>query len=186
MALLFLYAHFLGVGALAGAVTLETVMMERIRRATQTAEILEALIAGKLVPVLFPAATLLLVASGVALMAAEGRDWRTPWLLAAFALVVAGALAGKLVIAGRLGALAAAAFAGDRATIAADVDALRRDPVLRGAGVFSTVNACALLFLMTAKPDAAGAALTVFATVLSGIGAAAATPMLATRARAVR
>ncbi|BDE07511.1 hypothetical protein WPS_27870 [Vulcanimicrobium alpinum] len=134
---------------------------------------------------LFPASTLLLVASGVALMAAEAAIGARRGFLPPSRSSSPGAIVGKVVLARRLGALAAAAFARNRATIAAD-HALRRDPILRGAGVFSTVNACALLFLMTVNPDAAGAALTLFATGGAGVGVAAAAPMLATRARAVR
>ncbi len=154
-----LFIHLAGVAMLFAACGLELSAFAKLHRARTNSELLAALADGKAISVVFPVATVTLIASGIVMVLLTGMDWRAGWLVVAAALVIALSLIGPLVTSRRMQALALAALRSSNVLIDAAADAGRRDVVLNVAAYASTSGAVAILFLMSNKPTVPGALL---------------------------
>lgn len=154
MRVLALTAHLSGVALLFVMIAIELVALCGAPRATTTAQLRAALYAVGASERLAAAATVLILASGVTLVAqSSGFAFTDGWIIVALVLTVVLAVMGSAVQGRHLRILArrAAEAPGDQVT--PELTALARDRVWHSSAWAAVGMAFAFLFLMVAKPS---------------------------------
>jgi hypothetical protein len=161
------------VALLSGSVVASPAVRAAVRRAQTTQEIRAYLAIGRPLLVLEPAAAIVVLVTGVYLTNIAGF-WTFGWVQVSLAawLVNAG-LAGTMVKPA-IGRIAAAATASPDGDVGEHLDALRWSDRWSFAGDVLLANDAAMLYLMTIKPDLAGALMLVVGTNLAVSGVRAA------------
>jgi len=166
---LVLFGHLTAVALLfaAGGIALTTLL--RIRDARDVAQLRIALGNGPLISILFPLASVGVIATGAALVKLAGIPVTTPWLDLSVALTLTLVVVGATVTGPRLQNVARAAAQAPGPALDARLDKLRNDPVMHLVELLSISEAVGLLFLMSNRPDAAGSLVTIAAALLGGL-----------------
>ena len=165
---LMLFGHILGAVTLASAVMVEIVAVLRLAKARDAGDVAEALYSVRLVGVLAPIAALFLLGFGLGMVghggdrtASEPKEfsWGAGWLITAYILFAILMASGGAINGRRLETLKKAADAARPGPMTADIDHLRRDPVLAYFVMFQACAIVVFLFIMTNKPNGVGSAI---------------------------
>jgi hypothetical protein len=165
---LLLFAHITGAVVLACAVMVEIVAVFRLTKARDVGDVAAALYSIPLAGVLAPASAFFLLAFGLA-MAGHGGDhtasepkefsWGAGWLITAYVLFGMLMASGGGINGGRLKALKHTAEGAQPGPITAEIERMRRDPLLAFFVMFQPCEIVVFLFLMTNKPNGVGSAI---------------------------
>lgn len=178
-----LFLHLLGVVLLVGAVTTTLVAMLRAQTAGSVGALRTLTGVVKKIDVVIGPATLLILASGLYMVARHGDDggihWTSGWVDVAIGIFLLMSVLGPTVESGHAKRLLQAVSQLPDGPVPADVDALRRSPLATHVSLFGTAQIVAFLYLMTNKPDLVGS------LVACGIAAAAGAVVAALRLRSL-
>lgn len=163
-----LFSHFLSLLVACTAAALSMLAAVRLRRAESAVEAGSWLRLVRSVVRLFPLAVLGLVASG-AYMTHERWSWSLPWVQAGLAGLALIVVLGSGIEASRGRELGRELEARGLSTRACR---LLRDPMGWSARMMTQTIALAVVFVMTTKPGAGGAAGALAAAVVGGLAAA--------------
>jgi uncharacterized membrane protein len=166
-----LFVHLVGVALLFGALSIEVFALVNLGRAGTVDDVRAATHLVRYIPILMPVATVLLVGSGVWMVLISDRSsFTTGWVAVSIVLTVLLAAAGPAVQGRRTNRVVALAAAADSRH--GELLGATRDATMHVAGWISTVEAFALLYLMTVKPSLAGSLVAVAVAAVLGIGIA--------------
>jgi uncharacterized membrane protein len=152
-----LFLHLLGVITLVIALAYTLGGLFRAQRASDIAGIRSALGFVPLAERLIPPAMVLILAAGLFMVGDGHWGWGTGWVDVAIAVFVLMSVLGPAVESKRTAALRDRVSELPDGPVPAEVEALRRDPVLTHVALFGSSQIVAFLFLMTNKPSLAGA-----------------------------
>lgn len=176
-----LFLHLLGVVLLVGGVTTTLVAMLRAQTAASVGALRTLTAVGKKIDVVIGPATLLILASGLYMVARHGDDggihWTSGWIDVAIAIFLLMSVLGPTVEAGHAKRLLQAVAELPDGPVPTGVDALRRSPLATHVSLFGTAQIVAFLYLMTNKPDLLGS------LIACGIATAAGAVVAALRLR---
>jgi hypothetical protein len=155
-----LFLHLLGVVLLVGAVTTTLVATLRAQTATSVGQLRTLTAVSKKIDVVIGPATLLILASGLYMVARHGDDggirWTSGWVDVAIAIFLLMSVLGPTVEAGHARRLLQAVRDLPDGPVPADVDVLRRSPLATYVSLFGASQIVAFLYLMTNKPGLGG------------------------------
>ena len=167
---LFVFIHVVSAMGVFGALAIEGALLLRLRRAADTADVLDALSGFRLLRILAPLSLAPTVISGMYLVRIVW-GWHAAWINVTFASLVLAVVVGVTTTALRVAHLRKADADGESRGVQAGY---RRDPILSVSFVMRTAIFMGIVFLMTVKPDLEES--------LVGIGAATAVGGLASLA----
>lgn len=157
-----LVAHLCGVALLFIMISMELVALCGAPRATTVQQLRASLYAGKATEVLAPVATVLIVVTGLWMVASLSFvDFSQGWVIVAIVVTAVLAVMGPTVQGKRMTELGEAAANAPDGPVTPELAAMARDRVMQSAGWGSTGAAFAFLYLMTARPDALWAIVSV-------------------------
>jgi hypothetical protein len=156
-----LFLHLLGVTTLVIALSYSLGGFFRALRAQSVGAIRSALGFVPITERLIGPAMLLILASGLYMVGKLHWGWDTGWVDVAIAVFVLMAVLGTAVEGKRIGALLERVEELDDGPVPAEVEAMRRDPVLTHVAFFGAFQIAAFLYLMSNKPSLGGSLLTV-------------------------
>jgi hypothetical protein len=167
---LFVFIHVVAAMGVFGTLAIEGALLLRLRRAVDTAEMLDALSGFRLLRI--PAAVTLAptMMSGMYLVRTVW-GWHAAWINVAAASLVVTVVVGVTTTALRVAHLGKADAAGESRGLQAGY---RSDPILSVSFLMRTAVCVGIVFLMTVKPDVEES--------LAGIGSATAVGILASLA----
>lgn len=163
-----LFAHLLGVVTLFAAVTLMQAGGARVRRAATVEHLRLWLGLIRPVRVMFPVASLLLLATGL-FMAAEAWTFATPWVAVSIVGLVGISAVGGAVQGRHLAAIGVAAAGVDEEHVPSGLAQLVAQPAPWRFGFAANGAAVGILWLMTTKPGWLGSVAVVLG--LTAVGA---------------
>jgi hypothetical protein len=144
-----------------------------VRRAQTTQEIRAYLAIGRPLLVLEPASAIVVLVTGVYLTNVAGF-WTLGWVQVSLAAWLVNAGVAGTMVKPVIGRIAAAALASPDGEVGQNLDALRWSDRWSFAGDVLLANDAAMLYLMTMKPDLAGALTLVVGANLAASGVRAA------------
>jgi drug/metabolite transporter (DMT)-like permease len=159
-----LFAHLVGVVLLSSAIAMEVVTVVRLLRAREVATIRSALATLKVLEVLPPAASVIVIGFGLSMVARGGdHPSGTPkefsfgagWLVTVYIVYAIMLAIGPGVNGRRLTHISEVADAAADGPVTAELATLRRDPVLAFTASLAPCAILLALFLMTNKPKGA-------------------------------
>jgi hypothetical protein len=153
------------VALLSGSVVASPGVRAAVRRAQTTQDIRAHLAIGRPLLVLEPASALVVLASGVYLTNVA-NFWTQGWVQVSIAFWIANAVVAGAMVKPAIGRVAAEAARAPDGPVGHDLDALRRSPRWSLGGDLLMATDAAMLYVMTMKPELAGALLVVIGTVL--------------------
>jgi uncharacterized membrane protein len=161
------------VALLSGSVVASPAVRAAVRRAQTTQEIRAYLAIGRPLLVLEPAAAIVVLVTGVYLTNVAGF-WTLGWVQVSIAAWLVNAVLAATMVKPAIGRVAAAATASPDGDVGQHLGALRWSDRWSFAGDVLLVNDAAMLYLMTMKPDVAGALMLVVGANLAASGVRAA------------
>lgn len=172
-----LFLHLLGVVLLVGAVTTTLVATLRAQTAASVGQLRTLTAVSKKIDVVITPATLLILASGLYMVARHGDDggihWTSGWVDVAIGIFLLMSVLGPTVEAGHAKRLLQAVQGLPDGPVPADLDALRRSPLATHVSLFGAAQIVTFLYLMSNKPGLAGSLVAVaIATAVSAVIAA--------------
>lgn len=163
-----LFLHLLGVAMLVMALSYSLGGFFKARMAHTVQDVRTALSFVPITERMIGPAMLVLLASGLYMVGDLHWGWGTGWIDVAIAIFVLMAGLGTQVEGKRIEAIREKAGELPDGPVPAELDAMRRDPVLTHVAFFGASQVIAFLFLMTNKPSLGGAiAAVVVAAVIS-------------------
>jgi len=164
---LFLFIHVVSAMVLGGTLAIEGALLVRLRRATGTTQMREALAGFRLLRVLAPLSLAPTVMSGMYLVRTVW-GWRAAWINVGLASLVLAAVAGVTTTVLRVARLRKA----DRGPIGesrGNRGDYRRDPILWASFVMRTAIFTGIVFLMTVKPGLDESLIAIGAATAGGV-----------------
>lgn len=180
MLLTLLFFHLLAVVALFTGIGLELAALLRVWRATTLAEVRAACLNIPLVGPIMGIFSLLLIATGIAMVYVGGFGWSAPWIDVVFVIAIILSVAGPAITGRRADALHAMAARAGEGALTPEIDLARRDIALRYFPWLSLFELVAALYVMTLKP---GLTVSVVSIVIAAV--IAAMPVMLRRREAV-
>jgi hypothetical protein len=160
---------------LSGSIVASPAMRASVRSARTTREMRAYLAVGRPLLLLEPASALIVLASGIYLTNAASF-WSQGWLQVAVVLWIVNAAAAGAIVKPALSRLAASTVTSEDLPVGRDLDALRWSTRWSVGGDLLLANDVAVLYLMTVKPEWAGALMVVAGTNLAVVAARAMGP----------
>jgi hypothetical protein len=136
-----------------------------VRRAKTTQEIRAYLAIGRPLLILEPASALVVLASGLYLTNVA-NFWTQGWVQVSIAFWIVNALVAGAMVKPAIGRVAAEAARASDGPVGHDLDDLRQSPRWSLGGDLLMATDAAILYVMTMKPELAGAVLVVIGTIL--------------------
>ena len=162
-----LFVHLLGVVTLFGGITIIQWGGARLRGAATIGEVRLWLGLLRTTGRMFPAATLLLLASGV-YMTTEAWTFETPWIAVSIAGILVMPLLGAGVFGRRMAAIGKSAAGAEEGPVSSEVKRLIAAPAGWQAAFALNGMALGILWLMTTKPGATHSILVVLGLAFLG------------------
>ncbi|MFL6239991.1 MAG: hypothetical protein ACJ735_10935 [Actinomycetes bacterium] len=165
-----LFGHLVGVIVLFGAVAVENISLIAILRARTTQDLRAATTFTPLLPRMFPAAVVLLLAFGVGLVAhSDEFKFGEAWIDLGFGVLILLAVIGPTVHGRRIDRIRTEARTAPDGPVPVELMTRVQDPVMRTSALVSTWLAIGIVLLMTRQPDWAGAWIVVVVFGLIGL-----------------